>query len=125
MTLKSHLRDSPPSQTTTTSGLTNTHASVSPLLSGSVVAVRERTSLRRSALDAAAATEVAAEAAFEIPEATEAEESVDVLVAVEGAEHSGEVVGRSDLGAEAAAEWLAAGATAEIVVAACAGRGRA
>ena len=46
------------------------------------------------------------------------------LFAVECAKHAGKVVGRSHLGPQAAAEWFAACAAAEVVVAACAGRFR-
>jgi hypothetical protein len=67
-----------------------------------------------SALDAAAAAELVAEAAFEIHEAAEAEQPLDVLLAVEGAEHAGEVVSRCDLRAQASAERLAVGAAAEV-----------
>src|SRR5712691_4302825 len=88
-------------------------ASVSRLLSGSVVAVRESSS-SWSALDAVA--ELAAEAAFKVHEAAEAEESFGVVLAVEGAEHAGEVIGGGDLRAEAVAERLAIGATAKVVV---------
>jgi hypothetical protein len=69
-----------------------------------------------SALDTAA--ELTAELALEVHEAAEAEESVDVLVAVEGAEHAGEVVGGGDPGAEAVSERFAGGAAAQVVPAA-------
>jgi excisionase family DNA binding protein len=72
----------------------------------------------RSDLDPAAASELVAEAVLQVHEAAEAEESLDVLVAIEGAEHAREVVGGGDLRAEASAERLARGTAAEIVVAA-------
>ena len=80
-----------------------------------------------SDLDAAAVAELVAEAALQVHEAAEAEESFGVVFAVEGAEHAGEVVGGGDLGAEPAAERFAVGAAAEVVVAARArpARGRA
>ena len=56
------------------------------------------------------------EAVLEVHQAAEAEQSLDVLVAAEGTEHAGEVVGGGDLGAEAAAERLTIGAAAEVVV---------
>jgi integrase/recombinase XerC len=69
-----------------------------------------------------AATELAVEAALEVHQAAEAEESFDVLIAVEGAEHAGEIVGGGDLRAEAAAERLAVGTAPQVVVATRAGR---
>src|SRR4051794_16838734 len=70
-----------------------------------------------SEFDAAAAAEFAAEAAFEVHEAAEAEKSFGVLLAVEGAEHAGEIIGGGDLGAKAVAERFALGVSAEVVVA--------
>ena len=54
-----------------------------------------------SDLDPEVALEVAVEAVLQVHEAAEAEQSVDVLLAVEGAEHAGEVVGGSDLSSTA------------------------
>ena len=48
-----------------------------------------------------------AQAVLQVHQTAEAEESVQVLLAVEGAEHAGEIVGRGDLGAKAAADWIA------------------
>ncbi len=46
-----------------------------------------------SALDASVAAKLAAELVLKVHEAADAEESFDVLVAAEGAEHAGEVAG--------------------------------
>jgi hypothetical protein len=82
-------------------------ASVSRLLLRLVVAVRELVGGAGgapSALDDAAADELA----VELDHAAETEEGGDLVLAFEGAEHAGEVAGRGDLGAYAAAERLAA-----------------
>jgi hypothetical protein len=63
---------------------------VSGSLLGVVVRVRKRPACG-SALEGAA--ELAAELAIEVHEAAESEEPLDVLVALEGSEHAGEVVG--------------------------------
>src|SRR4051812_12284808 len=73
-----------------------------------------------SALDAAA--KLTAESVFEGHEASDAEEAFEVLLAVEGADHAGEVVGGGDGGSQPAAEGFARGAAAEVVPAAGAGR---
>src|SRR5262249_4137176 len=70
----------------------------------------------RSDLDAEVALQLMAEAVLQVHQPAEAEQSFDVLVAVECAEHAGEVVGRGNLRAEAAAERFAVGAAAEVVV---------
>ena len=66
---------------------------------------------RRPRLDVDAPVELEAalgdELSLELDQAAEAEQSLDVLFAIERAEHAGEVVRRGDLGAEAAAKWLA------------------
>lgn len=56
------------------------------------------------------------ELSLELDQAAEAEQSLDVLVAIARAEHAGEVVSRGDLGPEAAAKWLALCASAQVVV---------
>jgi integrase len=71
-----------------------------------------------SDLDFGAAAELVAEAALQVHETAEAEQSLDVLLAAEGAEHAAEVVGGGDLGTEASAERLAPRAAAKVVVAA-------
>ncbi len=52
---------------------------------------------------------------LEVHEAAEAEEPFAVLLAVESSEHAGEIVCRSDAGAEAPAERLALRTAAEVV----------
>ena len=60
--------------------------------------------------------------AFEFDQAAEAEQGRQLFGLLEGAEHAGEVAGGSDLGADALAEWFAAGVAAQVVIATRPGR---
>src|SRR6266545_7422972 len=55
--------------------------------------------------------------ALELVQSAQGEETLEILLALAGGEHACEVVEGSDLGAHALAQVLAAGATAEVVVA--------
>ena len=72
--------------------------------------------------EAEAESAAAAEFAVELDQAAEAEQCGDVVLALECAEHAGEVAGGGDLRAKALAEGLAACVAAEVVVAARADR---
>jgi hypothetical protein len=80
-----------------------------------------RSGAQRSAFDGAAAAELTAESALELHHAAEAEQGGDLVLAFERAEHAGEVARGGDLRACAAAERLATGVAAEVVVPVAAG----
>jgi len=61
--------------------------------------------------------------AFELDQAAGGLELLEVVFAVEGGAHAGVVGDQGDGGADAAAEWFAVGAAAEVVVAVPSGSG--
>lgn len=67
-------------------------------------------------------TAAAPSSAFEFDQAPDRAECFLVALAAEGGEHAGVIAEGGDGGADAAAEWFVAGVSAEVVVAAGAGR---
>src|SRR5579884_1838513 len=71
---------------------------------------------RRPRLEVDASVEHRDALSLELDQAPKAEQSLDVLFAIERAEHASQIVRRGNLRSEAVAKWLALCAPAQVVV---------